>query len=79
MDPLEAFVTTYKQNGHNFGSAAQAALDAANDTKKLVAMAGRGSYVNQEDLLKADIPDPGAWGVWRILDGLQGYKTDSHI
>ncbi|OWZ42799.1 dihydroxyacetone kinase 1 [Cryptococcus neoformans var. grubii Br795] len=56
----------------------EAALAAAYETKKLVALAGRGSYVNQEDLAKAGIPDSGAWGawgVWRLLDGVRGYAA----
>lgn len=56
----------------------EAALAAAYETKKLVALAGRGSYVNQEDFAKAGIPDPGAWGawgVWRLLDGVRGYAA----
>jgi dihydroxyacetone kinase len=70
VDPLQAFVESLRANGLN--AAAEDALKAANATKELVAKAGRGSYVNQDDLKKANIPDPGAWGIWRLVDGLRG-------
>jgi triose/dihydroxyacetone kinase / FAD-AMP lyase (cyclizing) len=70
VDPLQAFVTVLGSKGLH--AAAEEAHKAAEATKEMVAKAGRGSYVNQEDLRKADIPDPGAWGIWRLVDGLRG-------
>ncbi len=52
-------------------AAAEDAHKVADSTKTMVAKAGRGSYVNQDDLKKANIPDPGAWGIWRLVDGLR--------
>ena len=72
VDPLEAFVESLPQG---LSSAADAAHAAADKTKELVAKAGRGAYVNQEDLKKREVPDPGAWGIWRIVDGLRGYTV----
>jgi dihydroxyacetone kinase len=74
---LEAYVKHLTSKSGDINGAAEAALEAATETKKLVALAGRGSYVNQEDLLKADIPDPGAWGVWRLVDAIRGYQAKS--
>jgi dihydroxyacetone kinase len=73
VDPLQAFVESLRANGLH--AAAEDALKAANATKELVAKAGRGSYVNQDDLKKANIPDPGAWGIWRLVDGLRGTSS----
>ncbi|OWZ54727.1 dihydroxyacetone kinase [Cryptococcus neoformans c45] len=73
VDPLDAFVASLPSKG--LSSAAEDALAAADKTKELVAKAGRGAYVNQEDLKKREVPDPGAWGIWRILDGLRGFEA----
>ena len=68
VDPLAAFVETFKQG--SFASAVKAAQDATEATKKLEAKAGRSAYVG--DALKdKSIPDPGAWGVKIILESLQ--------
>jgi dihydroxyacetone kinase len=73
VDPLDAFTASLPSKGLH--AAAEDALAAAEKTKELVAKAGRGAYVNQEELKKREVPDPGAWGVWRILDGLRGYEA----
>lgn len=73
VDPLEAFVTSLPSKG--LSGAADDAHAAADKTKELVAKAGRGAYVNQEDLKKREVPDPGAWGIWRLVDGLRGYQA----
>ncbi|ORX36613.1 putative dihydroxyacetone kinase 1 [Kockovaella imperatae] len=72
VDPLQAFIQALPELG--LSKAADKAHTAADKTRELVAKAGRGAYVNQEDLKKRDVPDPGAWGVWRIVDGLRGYQ-----
>jgi len=60
VDPLEAFTSTFAASkGQDFRAAVKAAVDASEETKKLVAMAGRAAYVGQEELRKADVPDPG--------------------
>lgn len=73
VDPLDAFTASLPSKG--LSAAADDAYAAAEKTKELVAKAGRGAYVNQEDLKKREVPDPGAWGVWRILDALRGYEV----
>ncbi|CAD6564756.1 MAG: Dihydroxyacetone kinase 2 [Tremellales sp. Tagirdzhanova-0007] len=73
VDPLEAFIQALPSKG--LSGAADDAHAAAEKTKELVAKAGRGAYVNQEDLKKREVPDPGAWGIWRIVDGLRGYEA----
>ena len=73
VDPLEAFITSLRSK--SLSDAAKDALDAAEKTKELVAKAGRGAYVNQDDLKERQVPDPGAWGIWRIVDGLSGYEA----
>ncbi|ODO07331.1 dihydroxyacetone kinase [Cryptococcus wingfieldii CBS 7118] len=73
VDPLEAFIASLPSKG--LSSSAEDALAAADKTKELVAKAGRGAYVNQEDLKKREVPDPGAWGIWRIVDGLRGFEV----
>lgn len=54
--------------------AVKAAQDAADKTRHLVAKAGRGAYVDQDRLKESDVPDPGAWGVWVILNALIGQQ-----
>ena len=39
-------------------------------TRYLQAKVGRAAYVEQEELEKAQVPDPGAYGVVKILQGL---------
>jgi len=73
VDPLETFIQSLRSKG--LSGAADEAHAAADKTKELVAKAGRGAYVNQEDLKKSAVPDPGAWGIWRIVDGLRGYEA----
>ncbi|WVN85868.1 dihydroxyacetone kinase [Cryptococcus depauperatus CBS 7841] len=73
VDPLEAFIESLPLKG--LASAADDALAAADKTKELIAKAGRGAYVNQEDLKERQVPDPGAWGIWRIVDGLRGFEA----
>ena len=67
IDPLTAFV-----NGlpNGFSSSVAAAEKAAIATRDVEARAGRSAYVDSERLKKEKIPDPGAWGVKTILNGL---------
>lgn len=50
--------------------AVEAAQLAAEETKNMVAKAGRGAYVDQKLLADAAVPDPGAWGVAVLLKAL---------
>lgn len=68
VDPLSAFVEAYsKSKGADFGAALKAASEATENTKKIEANIGRASYVGQEELMKANVPDPGAYGRWQGL------------
>ncbi|KAG8873587.1 Dihydroxyacetone kinase 2 [Tulasnella sp. 331] len=69
MDPLTAFVEQLPQG---LPAASQAARDAANDTKRMVAKAGRSTYLDQKQLAEGDTPDPGAWGVAVTVSALDG-------
>lgn len=72
VDPLQAFTDAFGQSeGADFDGAVRAAFEAAEKTKDLVAKAGRAAYVGREELQKAQVPDPGAWGVVKLLEGIQ--------
>ena len=72
VDPLQAFTAAFGESeGGDFDGAVKAALEAAEKTKDLVAKAGRAAYVGREELQKAQVPDPGAWGVVKLLEGIQ--------
>jgi dihydroxyacetone kinase len=70
IDPLAAFTEHLADKGDLKG-AIQAAVDAAEHTRTIEAKAGRAAYVGQETLREANVPDPGAWGVVKILQGIQ--------
>lgn len=67
IDPLTAFVHSFKSG---FQSAVNAASEAAEATKNLEAKAGRSAYVESDLLKKKKVADPGAWGVKTILENL---------
>jgi dihydroxyacetone kinase len=46
-------------------------MSAAERTRDIKATAGRAAYVGQEALRGANVPDPGAWGVVKILEGIE--------
>jgi dihydroxyacetone kinase len=72
VDPLDAFTRVFAESkGRDLRSAVQQAINAAENTKDLVATAGRAAYVGQDTLKDRQVPDPGAWGVAKILEGLQ--------
>ncbi|PCH44361.1 dihydroxyacetone kinase 1 [Wolfiporia cocos MD-104 SS10] len=71
VDPLDAFVRVLSgSDGADFGGAVKAAGDAAVRTRDLEAKAGRSAYVEGDRLRSEQVPDPGAWGVKAILEGL---------
>ncbi|CCM00356.1 uncharacterized protein FIBRA_02386 [Fibroporia radiculosa] len=73
VDPLEAFVVRLSASqGSDFAGAVQAAGEAAQKTRDLEAKAGRSAYVEGDRLRQEQVPDPGAWGIKVILEGLQG-------
>lgn len=72
IDPLPAFTQRFSASqGSDFHDAVKAAVDAAEKTRDIQATAGRAAYVGQEALKEANVPDPGAWGVVKILEGIE--------
>lgn len=69
VDPLSAFVESFV-SGKNLVEAVNAAATAAEETKNVVAKAGRSAYVESESLKKERVADPGAWGIKLILEAL---------
>lgn len=72
VDPLQAFVEALARAPGDFGGAVAAAGAAALATRDLTAKAGRSAYVEGDRLRQEKVPDPGAWGVKVIVEGLQG-------
>ena len=73
VDPLSAFVRALAASPEDFSAAAGDAGRAAEATRDLQAKAGRSAYIESEHLRTQKVPDPGAWGVKVILEGiLQG-------
>lgn len=72
IDPLAAFTEAFAASkGTGLDSAIRAAAEACEETKNLVAQAGRAAYVDRAGLQEAQVPDPGAFGVVTILKGIQ--------
>lgn len=71
VDPLVAFSDALGK-GEDAKQAAAKAREAADNTKNLAATAGRAAYVDQEQLKKENVPDPGAYGLALIFEGLAG-------
>lgn len=72
VDPLQAFIETFAKAPDDLAAAVKAAGDAALNTRDLVAKAGRSAYVEGDRLKEERVPDPGAWGVKAIVEGLLG-------
>lgn len=70
VDPLEAFVSAFAASPSDFAGSVKAGQDAAELTKTYEAKAGRAAYVGRDALKDAQVPDPGAWGVGVILQGV---------
>ncbi|KAK7905763.1 dihydroxyacetone kinase Dak1 [Exophiala xenobiotica] len=71
MDALTPFIDTLASSG-DVKKAAQAAREGAEKTKTMKASLGRAVYVGGESEWMGKIPDPGAWGLAEMLDGLAG-------
>jgi dihydroxyacetone kinase len=69
IDPLTAFIETFPDG---FAKAVQAAGNAAEATRTMDAKVGRSAYIEVERLKEKGVPDPGAWGVKTLLEGLLG-------
>lgn len=74
VDPLDAFVRALSSSstGGGFAAAVAEAGRVAEATRDVEAKAGRSAYLEGERLRNERIPDPGAWGVKVILEGLLG-------
>lgn len=74
IDPLSSFILTFASSPSSPSSlitAITAAREAAEATKDLDAKAGRAAYVDQERLREEKVADAGAWGVSKLLEGVQ--------
>lgn len=71
IDPLAAFILTLAYATTSLAEAFAAAEDAARATVNLEARIGRAAYVDQEALKEQMVPDAGAWGMYKLLDGIQ--------
>ncbi|GAN10536.1 dihydroxyacetone kinase [Mucor ambiguus] len=70
MDTLCPFIDTLNTHASNIDQAVQAAREGANSTCNLTAKLGRSSYLSNKQVLESGIPDPGAYGLAELLDGL---------
>ncbi|KAM3578526.1 Dihydroxyacetone kinase 2 [Umbelopsis sp. WA50703] len=70
MDVLIPFVNTLHQT-QSLDQAVDAAKNGAEKTKTMHAKLGRASYVNDESVMSAAVPDAGAWGLLALLTGIQ--------
>jgi dihydroxyacetone kinase len=72
VDPLEAFNASYSASkGADLAAAVKEAAQATEETKNMVAKAGRAAYVGQDELKKQQVPDPGAFGIVKMMEGIQ--------
>ncbi|KAG5716221.1 Dihydroxyacetone kinase [Termitomyces sp. T112] len=70
IDALCPFCETMSQEGNTFEQAVDAAKKGAESTRYMSAVLGRAAYVTMPSTLEDLPPDPGAWGVVAILEGL---------
>ncbi|POW09928.1 hypothetical protein PSHT_08920 [Puccinia striiformis] len=70
IDPLSAFVLTFTLTPSELDKAIEAAKESAENTIYLDAKAGRASYVDRQKLQDSQVPDAGAWGVWKLLEAI---------
>ncbi|KAG6877989.1 hypothetical protein C0993_001194 [Termitomyces sp. T159_Od127] len=70
VDALRPFCESISQEGNTLEQAVNAAKEGANSTRYMPAVLGRAAYVTIPSGLENLPPDPGAWGVVAILEGL---------
>lgn len=68
MDTLCPFIENLDDD--NLSQAIEAARQGAESTTHLAAKLGRSSYLSNDQVLSADIPDPGAYGLAQLLVGM---------
>ena len=69
LDCLIPFVETLEKTG-DANEAFRRAREGLEGTKKMVAKVGRSSYLDEEST--RGVPDPGAWGLLILLEGMVG-------
>ncbi|KAN0066568.1 hypothetical protein ACQY0O_000662 [Thecaphora frezii] len=69
VDALDPFCRALGE-GKPLGEAVQAAKSGAESTVKLTPRLGRATYVGSKEAGEMP-PDPGAWGIWALTDGLR--------
>lgn len=67
VDTLQPFVDELNESG-DVKKALSAAKESCDNTAKLQAKFGRATYVNEEEF-KGGVPDPGAVGLYAIIEG----------
>lgn len=70
IDALRPFCESISKEGNTLEQAVDAAKEGANSTRYMPAVLGRAAYVMIPSDLENLPPDPGAWGVVAILEGL---------
>lgn len=70
VDPLSSFILTLSSDPENLAGAYHAAQDAQDATRTQDAKAGRAAYIDKSKVAESGVPDAGATGVVRLLDGL---------
>lgn len=71
LDCLIPFVETLKESGDS-EKALEEARKGVETTKKLEAKLGRSSYL--DEAATRGVPDPGAYGLLKLLEGMVGAK-----
>ncbi|PRT54670.1 Dihydroxyacetone kinase 2 [Wickerhamiella sorbophila] len=66
IDALQPFIDTLCETS-SISEALRACQEGMESTAKLTAKAGRAAYVQQDNLVKENIPDPGAYGLFTFL------------
>lgn len=74
VDALDPFCRTLKKEAESgkgakdaLSAAVKAAKEGAEHTRELTARLGRATYVGETS---EKVPDPGAWGVWALVEGI---------
>lgn len=70
MDTLCPFIDSLNTTGDNLLQAVDAACKGAEGTSELSAKLGRSSYLSNDQVLDAGIPDAGAYGLAQLLTGM---------
>ncbi|KAG0169439.1 hypothetical protein DFQ30_003656 [Apophysomyces sp. BC1015] len=70
MDSLIPFVDVLSHSNASVQDAVAAARAGAESTRHMKAKLGRTSYVSDQDVEKAALPDAGAWGLVALLTGM---------